>query len=252
MGSSTYLNHPGLKANPNNLPQHIAIIMDGNGRWAKAQGFTRTKGHRKGVEVARDIITACQEKGIKALTLFAFGVENWKRPTKEVRNLFRIFFLVLRKDIARLHENNIQLRVIGDRTTFNRQLNAAINEAENLTKNNSGLVLNIAVNYSGRWDMINAFQKVISKQKEKLFEKAFTEEMINNEMSLKGLPEPDLFIRTGGVQRISNFVLWELAYTELYFTPTLWPDFNVNALDDALQNYACRERRFGLTGEQLG
>jgi len=250
--SFKYVDHPGLKADPNNIPKHIAIIMDGNGRWAKARGFTRTKGHLRGVEVARDVIASCQKRGIKALTLFAFGVENWKRPAKEVRNLFRIFFLVLRKDIAKLHENNIQLRVIGDRSIFNRALNAAILDAENLTASNTSLVLNIAVNYSGRWDMINAFRKLISTQQEKLLQQTFTEEMLNKEMSLYGLPEPDLFIRTGGVQRLSNFMLWELAYTELYFTPILWPDFNSDELDVALNDYASRERRFGLTGEQLG
>jgi undecaprenyl diphosphate synthase len=245
------LNHPGVKPNPNNLPKHIAIIMDGNGRWAVARGMSRTTGHRRGVEVVHNVISSCQKKGIQVLTLFAFGVENWKRPSKEVRNLFRIFFLVLRKDISRLHENNIKLRIIGDRTVFNRTLNAAIDEAESLTSKNTGLVLNVAVNYSGRWDLLNAIQKFLNNASP-VAPVALTEDKIAQELSLHGLPEPDLFIRTGGVQRISNFILWELAYTELYFSPLLWPDFNQDEFERALNDYTMRERRFGLTGEQLG
>lgn len=249
MEKNTYASHPGLKANAANLPQHIAIIMDGNGRWAKARNLSRTAGHRRGVDVAREIISACQEKGIKVLTLFAFGVENRKRPTKEVRNLFRIFFIVLRKDILRLHENNIRVRVIGDQSIFNVALVKAIQDAQNLTQHNTGLILNIAVNYSGRWDLLNAIQKLFSQSQS--IDK-ITEVALGQVLSLQGLPEPDLFIRTGGVQRISNFILWELAYTELYFTATLWPEFNLNEFDRSLTDYAARERRFGLTGEQLG
>lgn len=224
--------------------------MDGNGRWAVARGMSRTTGHRRGVEVVHNVISSCQKKGIQVLTLFAFGVENWKRPSKEVRNLFRIFFLVLRKDISRLHENNIKLRIIGDRTVFNRILNAAIDEAESLTSKNTGLVLNVAVNYSGRWDLLNAIQKFLNHASPAPV--TLTEDKIAQELSLHGLPEPDLFIRTGGVQRISNFILWELAYTELYFSPLLWPDFNQDEFERALNDYTMRERRFGLTGEQLG
>ncbi len=224
--------------------------MDGNGRWAVARGMSRTTGHRRGVNAVHDIISSCQEKGIQVLTLFAFGVENWKRPSKEVRNLFRIFFLVLRKDISRLHENNIKLRIIGDRTVFNRALNSAINDAESLTSHNTGLVLNVAVNYSGRWDLLNAVQKLMDRSPKGA--SSVTEEKIAQELSLSGLPEPDLFIRTGGVQRISNFILWELAYTELYFSNLLWPDFNQDEFERALCDYTMRERRFGLTGEQLG
>jgi undecaprenyl diphosphate synthase len=248
-----YANHRGIKAHRCNLPLHIAIIMDGNGRWAASKKLSRTSGHRKGGEIARDVIFACQEKGIKALTLFAFGVENWKRPAKEVRNLFRLFFLVLRKDIRRLHENNIRLRVIGDRQFFNPPLLHAIEDAENLTKHNTGLCLNIAVNYSGRWDILQALRKssqtLIDKGAQ--FDDA-TETVFTESLSLAGLPEPDLFIRTGGVKRISNFMLWELAYTELYFTPVFWPEFTIDELDKALLDFAHRERRFGLTSEQLG
>lgn len=224
--------------------------MDGNGRWAKERGSSRTFGHRKGVESAREIISACQKTGIKALTLFAFGMENWKRPSKEVRNLFRLFYLVLRKDIARIHQDNIRLRIVGDRTIFAPQLIQAIADAEALTAENSGLILNIAVNYSGRWDLLQAVKKVCALQQEHKTD--ITEESLALHLSLHGIPEPDLFIRTGGVLRISNFMLWELAYTEFFFTPTLWPDFSPNELEEALRNYATRERRFGLTGEQLG
>ncbi len=224
--------------------------MDGNGRWAKARGYSRTKGHRQGVDVVREVISSCQENEVSVLTLFAFGVENWKRPPKEVRNLFRLFFLVLRKDISRLNENNIKLRVIGDRSVFHQSLVAAIRDAESITQHNTGLVLNIAVNYSGRWDLINAIQKMLNQDHQNKID--ITEENLSRGLSLYGLPEPDLFIRTGGVQRISNFMLWDLAYTELYFSDILWPDFNKIEFGRALRDYALRERRFGLTGEQLG
>lgn len=244
----TYATHPGIKANVANTPSHVAIIMDGNGRWAQNRGLSRTKGHQKGVDAVREVISSCQEKQIKVLTLFAFGVENWKRPSSEVRNLFRLFFLVLRKDIARLHDNKIKLRVIGDRTVFHRALTNAIVDAEKLTQNNDGLILNLAVNYSGRWDLLHAIQKMMDSPSKV----TLTEESLGQSLSLAGVPDPDLFIRTGGVQRISNFMLWELAYTELYFTKTLWPDFHKSEFETALNDYAQRERRFGLITEQLG
>lgn len=222
--------------------------MDGNGRWAKLRNLSRTKGHQKGVEVVREVIATCLEKQIGVLTLFAFGVENWKRPSQEVRNLFRLFFLLLRKEISKIHADKIQLRIIGDRTPFNPLLLKAIDEAEQLTKNNNALILNLAVNYSGRWDIMNAIyamnQSGVSKET--------VQAELEKRLALTGLPEPDLFIRTGGVLRISNFILWELAYTELYFTDVLWPDFNRSQLEKALMDFTKRERRFGLTGEQLG
>ncbi|MCS5711156.1 di-trans,poly-cis-decaprenylcistransferase [Candidatus Berkiella aquae] len=224
--------------------------MDGNGRWAKARHISRTLGHRKGVESAREIISACQRFNIKVLTLFAFGMENWKRPSKEVRNLFRLFYLVLRKDIARIHQDNIRLRIIGDRTIFAPALINAISDAEAMTAHNTGLVLNIAVNYSGRWDLLQAVRKVCHTHQANAME--ITEAAFTEHLCLHALPEPDLFIRTGGVQRISNFMLWELAYTEFFFTPTLWPDFTSDELAGALASYAKCERRFGLTGDQLG
>lgn len=252
MEKVTYATHPGIKANPHNLPKHIAIVMDGNGRWAKSRSLSRTAGHRQGVITARDIINSCQAKGIQVLTLFAFGMENWKRPQQEVRNLFRIFFLVLRKELAKLQKNNIQLRIIGDRSTFNSFLLTAIEEAEKGTQHNNGLILNIAVNYSGRWDLIHALHNLLRKNADLAkLDSAALERSLEQELSLHGLPEPDLFIRTGGVQRISNFMLWELAYTELFFTSTLWPDFSIPEFEQALDNFSTRERRFGLTGDQL-
>lgn len=253
MKKLNYADHPGVKANPQNLPQHIAVIMDGNGRWAKARGLSRTAGHRQGVAVARDIVNFCQEKKIAALTLFAFGMENWKRPPKEVRNLFRIFFLVLKKELNKLQRNNVRLRIIGDRSAFSPLLVSAIQEAEEVTRENTGLNLNIAVNYSGRWDLLHAVQKILAKTPDlsQFKDSAVLEQHLSHELSLAGLPEPDLFIRTGGVQRISNFMLWELAYTELFFTPVLWPDFKIDDFMMALNNFAARERRFGLTGDQL-
>lgn len=243
-----YARHPGQKADPDKLPRHIAVVMDGNGRWAQLRGLSRLQGHRKGVEAARTMILDCQKKGIEVLTLFAFGTENWKRPRHEIRNLFRIFFLVLRKDLDTLQAHNIKLRVIGDRTGFTSALLKAITHAEQRTISNTGLVLNIAMNYSGRWDLLNAMTQALAQSP---LDSQTAEVLLNQKLALAGLPEPDLFIRTGGVQRISNFMLWELAYTELYFTKILWPDFKETDFDEALIDYSGRERRFGLTGDQL-
>jgi len=251
--AGSYATQPGEKASPEKLPRHIAIIMDGNGRWAKARGLGRTAGHRRGVQAVRTIIAACQQKGIAVLTLFAFGVENWKRPPREIRNLFRLFFLVLRKELASMHENNIRLKIIGDKIGLGASLIKVIDDAEKLTANHTQMVLNIAVNYSGRWDLLQATQKIAYKVQQGALSLAeLSEPIISEHLMLAHLPEPDLFIRTGGVQRLSNFMLWELAYTELFFTPILWPDFDAKALEAALKDYASRERRFGLTGEQLG
>lgn len=193
------------------------------------------------------------DKKIDVLTLFAFGKENWKRPSKEVRNLFRLFYLALRKQLNRLHQDNIKLRIIGNKTVFPASLVKAITEAEKRTARNEGLVLNIAVNYSGRWDILNAMhQAIAAKQQAQGDAFSLTEAEFSEALSLEGYPEPDLLIRTGGVKRISNFMLWELAYTELYFTQTLWPDFTPDAFSAALREYSQCERRFGLTREQLG
>lgn len=244
---------PGVKPHESNMPQHIAIVMDGNGRWARQRRLSRTAGHRKGLSVAREIIEACQSLKIPVLTLFAFGMENQRRPSKEVRNLLRLFFLSLRRDMLQLHEHQICLRVIGDRRFFPSTLIQAIQETETLTRHNKGLQLHVAVNYSGRWDLVRAMQHLAEEvQAHRLTIDRISEEKVSRALSLQGLIEPDLFIRTGGVQRLSNFLLWDLAYTELHFTPILWPDFNKDALQAAIQDYATRERRFGLTGEQLG
>lgn len=234
------------------LPQHIAIIMDGNGRWAVKRHKPRFTGHKAGVESVRSVVESCTKLGIKALTLFAFSSENWQRPKKEVETLMELFVTALEREVKSLHQNNIRLRFIGDRGAFKPKLQKRILEAESLTAGNSGLNLNIAANYGGKWDITQAVQKLAAEVKDgKLDVDAITVDSIQAHICLHDLPEPDLFIRTGGEHRISNFLIWQLAYTELYFTPTLWPDFNQAALIEALQSYAGRQRRFGRTGEQV-
>lgn len=220
------------------LPRHIAIVMDGNGRWAKKRGLPRLAGHKAGGEAAKEIIKACSEKGIEVLTLFAFGTENWNRPAEEVDNLMKLFFDVLQKNTKDLHKYNVQLRIIGDCTKLSKKLQDKIVSVQQETANNSGLKLNAAINYSGRWDIWQAIKKLLQKGE-------VTLENFQSLLCLHDLPEPDLFIRTSGEQRISNFLLWQLAYTELYFTDVLWPDFKTQALDEALLAYSKRERRFG-------
>ena len=220
------------------VPRHIAIVMDGNGRWAKKRGLPRLAGHKAGGEAAKEIIKACSEKGIEVLTLFAFGTENWNRPAEEVDNLMKLFFDVLQKNTKDLHKYNVQLRIIGDCTKLSKKLQDKIVSVQQETANNSGLKLNAAINYSGRWDIWQAIKKLLQKGE-------VTLENFQSLLCLHDLPEPDLFIRTSGEQRISNFLLWQLAYTELYFTDVLWPDFKTQALDEALLAYSKRERRFG-------
>ncbi len=234
------------------IPRHVAIIMDGNGRWAKNRNSPRHVGHRAGVESVRTIVEACAKKGVQALTLFAFSSENWKRPKKEVGLLFDLFMIVLQRDIKRLKKNNVCLRVIGDKTAFPKKLQECIRMAEEKTAGNSGLVLQIAANYGGRWDITQAARKVAEKIKSgELQPGDITEATLNAELSFADLPDPDLFIRTGGEQRISNFVLWQLAYSEFYFSDRLWPDFDAAAFDLAIQAFSQRERRFGKTSEQI-
>ncbi len=223
------------------VPAHVAIIMDGNGRWAQSRKLPRTAGHKKGVEAVKSSVQFCLEKKIKVLTLFAFGKENWKRPAAEVKHLFSLFMLALKKDIKELHKNNICLKIIGDRMGFSTSLIEAIDYAENLTFKNTALQLNVAINYSGRWDITNAIEKM-QKANDNDFEK---------HLCLCGIPDPDLLIRTSAVYRLSNFLLWNLAYTELYFTPVLCPDFTATEFDKALQFFASQERRFGLTSAQV-
>jgi len=231
------------------LPRHIAIIMDGNGRWAKKRLLPRIAGHRRGVEVVRSTVQACVKQGIEFLTLFAFSSENWRRPAEEVSFLMQLFMLALEREVAKLHKNNIRFRVIGDLTRFEPRLIRLIAEAEQLTRENTRLTLTVAANYGGRWDMIQAVGRMLKDHPQ--LAAGFTEADLQPYLSLAYAPEPDFFIRTGGEQRISNFLLWQLAYTEMYFTDTLWPDFDTAAFERAIASYQRRERRFGRTSEQV-
>jgi len=241
-----------LQFGPAGLPRHVAIIMDGNGRWAERQSKPRVAGHRAGVEIVRDVVKTCGELGIEALTLFAFSSENWRRPEKEVGLLMELFLIALEREVKKLHRNNVQLRVIGDVSGFSAKIQQRIQEAELLTHDNHGLVLNIAANYGGKWDITQAVQIIAQQVQEgKLQPQDIRPEDIACKLSLYDLPEPDLFIRTGGEQRISNFLIWQLAYTELYFTPILWPDFSRDEFEKALLSFSNRQRRFGRTGQQV-
>jgi undecaprenyl diphosphate synthase len=231
------------------VPRHIAIIMDGNGRWARKRLMPRVTGHTRGVEAVRGVIRACMERGVSCLTLFAFSSENWRRPADEVSFLMQLFLRSLQKEVDRLHENGIRFRVIGDLSRFEPRLVELIRNAEALTAGNHGLTLTIAANYGGRWDIMQAVNRMLARHPGRTTD--FTEDELAAELSMSYAPEPDLFIRTGGEQRISNFLLWQLAYTELHFTDTLWPDFDARALDLAIDSYRKRERRFGRTSEQV-
>jgi undecaprenyl diphosphate synthase len=236
----------------NAVPQHIAIIMDGNGRWAHARMLPRYVGHREGVKAVRRIVEACRHRGIGVLTLFAFSSENWRRPSDEVGWLMDLFIRTLKKEVETLHRNGVRIRFIGDRSAFPADLREQITRAEAKTIHNRGLNLVVAANYGGHWDVTQACRALARRVAiGEIAPGDITEEMIGDQISLADLPEPDLFIRTGGEQRISNFLLWQLAYTELYFTEILWPAFDEKALDDALRSYASRQRRFGRTGEQV-
>jgi undecaprenyl diphosphate synthase len=234
------------------LPHHIAIIMDGNGRWAKRKHLPRTAGHHAGVESVRLVVEACAKRGIEVLTLFAFGKENWQRPVQEVGYLMELFLKALESEVKKLHQNNVKLQFIGDCSALSDKLKTSMAQSNALTASNTGLVLNIAVDYSGRWDILQA-SKRLAKQVEAGQLKADTISSADFEqyLCLHGLPEPDLFIRTSGEQRISNFLLWQLAYTELYFTDVLWPDLTEEIIEEALIFYSNRQRRFGFTGEQM-
>jgi len=228
------------------VPRHIAIIMDGNGRWAKKRLLPRVAGHKRGLDAARDVVTACRKMGVEYLTLFAFSTENWRRPQEEVSFLMELFFRALESEVERLAANNIRLRVVGSRERFGASLTERIAAAEARTESNDGMVLTIAADYGGRWDVMQAANTLIAEGVSEL-----SEELLAQRLSMAYAPEPDLFIRTGGEQRISNFLIWQLAYTELYFTDALWPDFDARVLQLALDSYQCRERRFGRTSEQL-
>jgi undecaprenyl diphosphate synthase len=236
---------------PKLRPRHIAVIMDGNGRWAAGRGLTRTAGHKAGLKAVRLVIQECSQRGIEALTLFAFSSENWRRPAEEVGSLMSLFLEALDREIAELHQKAVRVRCIGARRSLSVRLQARIAAAEEHTAANAGLKLQVALSYGGRWDIIQAAQSLAREcvsgamRVEEISEESFAERL-----ALSGLPPPDLLIRTGGEQRISNFLLWDLAYAELYFSARLWPDFDVSDLEDALAFFASRERRFGRTGAQ--
>jgi undecaprenyl diphosphate synthase len=227
------------------VPRHVAIIMDGNGRWARGRMLPRIAGHRRGVEAVRDTVRACAERGVGYLTLFAFSSENWRRPQEEVALLMQLFQAALSSEVEKLHRNGVRLKVVGDTGRFDPKIRALIEQGEQLTAANGGLTLTIAANYGGRWDILQAINKLKSVEGE------IDEKSLSPRLAMSYAPEPDLFIRTGGEQRISNFLLWQLAYSELYFTDTLWPDFGAAALDAAIVSYRNRERRFGRTSEQV-
>ena len=241
-----------LSSNKGKLPKHLAIIMDGNGRWAKLKGLPRIAGHRAGVKALQNIVNFCATEGIDVLTVYAFSSENWKRPRTEVSMLMELFTTSLQQRFKELHHNNVRLRFIGDLSSFPEKLRQSMTDTEHLTTNNTGLKLVVAVNYGGRWDITNAFKALHKKiSDEVMAADDISEDLIGEFMCLSDLPEPDLFIRTGGEKRISNYLLWQLAYTELYFDDCLWPDFDTASLETALQWYAGRERRFGRTSEQI-
>ena len=231
------------------VPRHIAIIMDGNGRWATRRYLPRVAGHKRGVEAVREAVRACAERGVDYLTLFAFSSENWRRPEEEVSVLMQLFVMVLEQEVAKMHANGIRLRIVGDLSRFDAKLVTLIQKAEAKTARNTRLTLTICANYGGRWDVLQATHALLEARPE--LATSFTEAELSPYLSMAYAPEPDLFIRTGGEQRISNFLLWQLAYTELYFTETYWPDFDARTLDAAIASYQLRERRFGRTSEQV-
>ncbi|MFA7282257.1 MAG: polyprenyl diphosphate synthase [Sterolibacterium sp.] len=231
------------------VPRHVAIIMDGNGRWAKKRFLPRIAGHKSGVETVRTVIKACIERGVDYLTLFAFSSENWRRPPEEVSFLMGLFRRALEEEVTKIHANGIRLRVIGDLSRFEPKIVDLIRRSEALTADNTRLTLTIAANYGGRWDILQAVERMLAAHPEQRGN--YQESDFAPHLAMAYAPEPDLFIRTGGEQRISNFLLWQLAYTEFYFTDKLWPEFDATVLDRAIASYRSRERRFGRTSEQL-
>jgi len=232
------------------VPRHVAIIMDGNGRWAKQRRLPRFAGHKRGVEAVRATVKACAERDVRYLTLFAFSSENWRRPAEEVALLMQLFRVALTSEVEKLHRNGVRLRVVGDLSRFDARMRALIEQGERVTAQNTRLTLTIAANYGGRWDILQALSRLL-RERPPAPGAGIEESQLAPYLAMSYAPEPDLFIRTGGEKRVSNFLLWQLAYTELYFTDTLWPDFDAAALDAAIASYAARERRFGRTSEQL-
>lgn len=235
-----------MKFDPDNMPSHVAIIMDGNGRWAKQQGKLRIFGHQNAVKAVRSAVNFAAKYGIKVLTLYAFSSENWNRPETEVSALMSLFMKVLNSEVKKLHKNNIRLKILGDVSRFNTNLQEKIQASEALTANNSGLILNIAANYGGYWDIAQAAQKLAAQVKNnELSVHDITPERFQYALVTEDQPQVDLLIRTSGEQRISNFLLWQIAYAELFFTPVLWPDFNEETFSQAIVAFQGRERRFG-------
>lgn len=231
------------------VPVHLAVIMDGNGRWAKKRFLPRVAGHVKGVDTLRDLVRHCLDKGIRYLTVFAFSSENWRRPQDEVSLLMQLFVKALQQEVERMSRRNVRLRVVGDLSRFDPLLRSLVAKAEADTASNTALDLTIAANYGGRWDIMQAVNRLAGEKPESAGQ--WSEDDLEPYLAMHFAPEPDLFIRTGGEERISNFLLWQLAYTEFYFTPTLWPDFDAGELDKAIDSYQHRERRFGRTSEQV-
>ena len=231
------------------MPRHVAIIMDGNGRWARKRFLPRVAGHKRGVETLREVVKACIERGIEFLTVFAFSSENWRRPAEEVSFLMNLFVSALNDEVERLHRNGVRLKIVGDLSRFEPRLRQLIEAGELRTGGNARLTLTVAANYGGRWDILQAVNRLAVAHPERVGH--LTEADLAPYLAMSYAPEPDLFIRTGGEQRISNFMIWQLAYTELFLTDLLWPEFDAAALDSAIASYRRRERRFGRTSEQL-
>ena len=229
-----------------NIPRHVCVIMDGNGRWAKKRLLPRVMGHKRGLTALENLAARCAELGVEYLTVFAFSTENWRRPEDEVSFLMKLFLQALDGKVAKMHQNNLRLKVIGNRSRFPAAIVEGIEAAERLTADNTGLTLTVAADYGGRWDILQAANRLIAEGKSEI-----TEDDLSQHLSLAEAPEPDLFIRTGGETRISNFMLWQMAYAEFYFTDALWPDFDAAEFDRAISSFRVRERRFGRTSEQL-
>jgi len=243
---------PGEDPQLQGVPRHVAIIMDGNGRWASQRNRPRTWGHREGVKSVRAVVEESVRRGVGTLTLFAFSSENWRRPAAEVSILMNLFMSTLRGEVRRLHENGVRLRIIGERSAFAEKLQCRIADAEALTAQNDRLILQIAANYGGRWDITQAARRLVADVRAgRLDAAAIDEAALAARLSFADQPDPDLFIRTGGEKRLSNFILWQSAYTELYFTDLLWPEFDAQAYGRALDDFSRRQRRFGLTGAQI-
>jgi len=242
----------GDVAHVDSVPVHIAIVMDGNGRWARQRGLPRTAGHRAGAKSVRSVVEEAVRRGVRVLTLFAFSSENWRRPRSEVSLLMELFISTLRVEVTRLVEHDVQLRVIGELSAFSEQLQRQVRDAERATRDNRTLILQIAANYGGRWDVTQAVRRVVKDVTEGILDPAeISESTIAARLSFPDVPDPDLFVRTGGEKRLSNFLLWQSAYAELYFSDLMWPEFDGDALLAAINDYARRQRRFGRTGEQI-